>query len=160
VYQDADLDTARREVAVESIEVDGDSILVNVGFTFLDQHFTRPTIRISAQGIAELRDGQREPVWLLRGPFRIGTKWEGTESYKPYPLKRNAYELTVTRTISAIEWVDVPAGRFWAVRVNSVLIFDSKPVRVSRWYAPDVGLIKEDDGRNETVLRSFVPGER
>ena len=48
---------------------------------------------------------------------------------------------------SAVEDVDVPAGRFRAVRVEMELtvqngMFLDPPQRYTQWYDPDVGLVK------------------
>jgi hypothetical protein len=59
------------------------------------------------------------------------------------------------------EVVEVPAGKFTAVRVDSVYSADGEESTMSRWFAPNVGLVKmvHGGGSRTTVLKSFTPGK-
>jgi len=70
----------------------------------------------------------------------------------------------VVRTVGMIEDVEVPAGKFHAVRVES-----EEPVgkeltqKTTTWYAPGVGWVKMvlqfGDAKEVKVLKSFAPGK-
>ena len=56
--------------------------------------------------------------------------------------------------------MEVPAGKFKAVRVEQVVHFTfafGEPYRQTDWYAPGVGLIKTVAGQSVTTLKSFTP---
>jgi hypothetical protein len=60
--------------------------------------------------------------------------------------------------------VEVPAGKFRAVRLEiAVTAINGEKVpaiRLTGWYAPEVGLVKMNRGTEWTrVLKSFTPGK-
>jgi hypothetical protein len=57
--------------------------------------------------------------------------------------------------------VEVPAGKSTAIRVDLVYSADGEESTVSRWFAPNVGLVKmvNGGGSRTTVLKSFTPGK-
>ncbi|HJZ92567.1 MAG TPA: hypothetical protein VKE40_16950 [Gemmataceae bacterium] len=120
----------------------------------------RSTILVSGTGVAEWCDDGAKPVWRLCGPVKPGAKWQNEEFYRPNPGRRTQHLVTVDRSVGAIEWVTVPAGRFRAARVDSVFTCNGEIKRGSHWYAPGVGLVKKDDGRSVIVLCSFTRGQK
>jgi hypothetical protein len=104
------------------------------------------TIAVSSEGlfrVAANGDVLAKPILLLKTPPKVGTKWE---------LDGGA-QYTVTKE----EEVEVPAGKFQAVRVESVA-GDSK---TTLWFAPNVGLIKmATEGSDRVqVLKEFKAGK-
>jgi hypothetical protein len=62
-----------------------------------------------------------------------------------------------TWTVGEWEWVEVPAGRFRAVRVDWDRQRDAEEEwRVTRWYAPGVGMVKERNAGHLRVLVAFT----
>jgi DUF3108-like len=61
------------------------------------------------------------------------------------------------------EEVEVPAGRFKAVRVEQVEEVRGRPTRAEEWYAPGVGLVRRVSHqgaiRQVVELQSFTPGK-
>jgi len=62
--------------------------------------------------------------------------------------------------VAGVEEVEVPAGRFRAVRVEWDRDHPRSPdFRTTIWYAPGVGEVKVAlDGKPWTVLKAFSPG--
>ncbi len=89
------------------------------------------------------------PLPLLQGPIRVGTTWE---------IKTKGAE--GTGSIAALESIEVPAGKFEAVRVEIAQAFGGRPRTLKAWYARGVGLLKMTDGdRVIWLLKSFTPGK-
>ncbi|WP_439625636.1 TapB family protein [Gemmata sp.] len=102
------------------------------------------------------------PYCLLKVPCKKGDTWENDCSN----------DLSIqqwVRTVIGTEEVEVPAGKFTAIRVRSVLV--SKPrqqgglcmpgldISSEEWYAPGVGVVKVDRSglAPNWVLKSFTP---
>jgi hypothetical protein len=93
------------------------------------------------------------PVCLLRLPARPGDTWEC----------KLVSRTRVSRTVRGVEKVEVPAGTFEAVVVDSEVTYgDGSTARATSWYAPGVGRVKQSYGgpvaRTE-VMKSFTPGK-
>jgi len=104
------------------------------------------TIAVSDEGLFRVAVNGKElakPIPLLKTPPKVGTKWA---------LDSGA-EYRVTKE----EEVEVPAGKFMAVRVE--LSSGESPTIL--WFAPADGLIKMDGGRGEqvTALKEYKPGK-
>jgi hypothetical protein len=141
------------EDRVEKVEATGDQVRVTtarrtpVGLTI------RTTLNVSAAGVTRLpRTGsdREDPFPLLQLPAKVGDRWSPTDGL--------AY-----RVAAVDEAVEVPAGRFKAVRVEVEFEGATVPVRQAFWYAPGVGLVKETGEFNgetrEVALKSFAPGK-
>jgi hypothetical protein len=103
------------------------------------------TIAVSDEGLSRVAVNGKDldrPVLLLKTPPKVGTKWE----------LAGGGEYRVTKE----EEVEVPAGKFKAVRVE---VSGGESTTVL-WFAPAVGLIKMDGGGGEqvTVLKEFKAG--
>jgi hypothetical protein len=61
------------------------------------------------------------------------------------------------------EEVEVPAGKFKALRVEAEQELGANVFKSTLWYAPGVGLVKSVTNTNGTervqVLKSFTPGK-
>jgi hypothetical protein len=103
-------------------------------------------ISVTKEGLFRVAfDGEslEKPIPLLKMPAKVGTKWE---------LDGGA-----TYTITKEEEVEVPAGKFPAIRVESV----SGTSKTLLWFAPNVGLIKmQSEGSDRVhVLKEFKAGK-
>ncbi|MBP3956288.1 hypothetical protein J8F10_13440 [Gemmata sp. G18] len=118
---------------------------------------------VSPRGIflIEGPEGTRKPpTCLLQCPVQADTKW--SIEYTGRPNDTNIYRATLK--ITGTEDVTVPAGKYAAVRVEAKIsaFAGDKPVYESNsttWYAPGIGVVKQE-GRGWTKeLKSFTPGK-
>jgi hypothetical protein len=98
------------------------------------------------------------PVWLIKNPVKAGEAWDFQTS-GPAVVEGKG-----TRRVVGVETVEVPAGKFTAVRVEEDFtgIFNGKPIdrfRQTVWFAPGVGIVQSDFEGIKTVLKSFTPGK-
>jgi hypothetical protein len=108
---------------------------------------------VSTEGlffVENLRHGlkPKSPASLLSLKHRPGEEW--TDSLHGYAHKA-----------SEPEWIDVPAGRFKAIRVEQSVDSDGQRGKNTFWYAEGVGLVKVEQFYvlRPTVLKSFDPGK-
>lgn len=128
---------------------------------FVDAAFPEDQFEVSNHGIAALVIGGtplREPVFHLRLPAKAGETWVAEEQ-----VVGDVVFSRRTFTTGPEEEVEVPAGKFRAIRVDVTTPHGAS----SNWYAPGVGLVKTvlktSDGRESApiqALRSFVPANR
>jgi hypothetical protein len=112
--------------------------------------------RLTESGVERLRSGDTAyaaPVPLLRLPAKAGDTWEWTH---PISKTKRSYK-TVKEEV-----VEVPAGKFKAVRVETVIDDEGT---YTDWYAPGLGNIKREVsrpllGNGVRVLKSFTPGKK
>jgi hypothetical protein len=125
------------------------------------RHQSSKTIRVSADGLFELENDHGKydpPGCMLKLPFKADDRWKG------YLLPRNRDPACVNIAVTE-EKVEVPAGTFTAIRVDTEVTRDGKTRTLyTHWYAPDVGLVKYDTGnfignRGVMVLKAFKLGE-
>jgi hypothetical protein len=100
------------------------------------------TISVTNEGLFRVAiDGEKleKPIPLLKMPAKVGTKWEldGGTKY----------------AVTKEEEVEVPAGKFQAIRVES----GAGTSKTTLWFAPGVGLIKmASEGSDRVqVLKEF-----
>jgi len=103
-------------------------------------------IAVTDEGLFRVAVNGKEfakPIQLLKTPPKVGTKWELDGGAR--------YEVTKE------EDVEVPAGKFKAVRVEQV----NGGTTTTLWFAPTVGLVKMAVGGSAqvTVLKEFKPGK-
>ncbi len=120
--------------------------LVTVSHTIGEQSFESHRYEVSGAGLSvvamDKRDGRFVPIQpdvLLKLPVKPGQRWEGV----------NADGLKYVRTTKGIEKVKTPAGEHDAIRVDGELAAPDirgavGTVLVSSWYAPGVGLVREN----------------
>jgi hypothetical protein len=104
------------------------------------------TIAVSGDGLIQVAlngEALAKPSMLLKTPLKAGTKWESNAGGR--------YEATKE------EEVEVPAGRFRAVRVELV----QGDRKMTLWFAPGVGQIKTVEAGSDRVhvLKEFKPGK-
>jgi uncharacterized protein DUF3108 len=112
-------------------------------------------VKVSAKGVAliELYGTKFDPLlWELQLPAKVGSEWN-------YERASDGGKYFDVRVIQGVETVKVPAGRFKAVKVVRTRTLDNRQIGV-RWYAPEVGLVKSEYGKDTKVLKSFTPGKK
>lgn len=106
-------------------------------------------IAVGAEGLSRVEsDGQPldKPALLLKLPAKAGTTWDHEGG-------------GATHTVVGEEEVEVPAGKYKAVRVD--LAAKGSESKTSLWFAPAVGLVKmsHSDSDRVQVLKAFTPGK-
>jgi hypothetical protein len=150
---------------VMKVEHKGDTLVVTVGRELKGVVSPVSKLEVSEKGVTRTGTGEHEmptPRPLLKLPAKPGDQWT-------YELRApdGAEQPRTTYTVGKEEEVEVPAGKFKAIRVDSMMTLpggaDQPTIRGSAWHAPGVGLIKsvsDAGGRERTqVLKSFAPGK-
>jgi hypothetical protein len=154
VYKSGKTEWVEQVTAVE--EKDG-AWVVTIGDVVGDKVTPSYKRLVSPNGLFTGPGGLKEvrfALTLLKLPAKPRDEWEWARD------KGGAMICTVVGT----EVVEVPAGKFRAVRVESTLRNgeDTEPVQTG-WFAPGVGQVKlvlwGGDGELSTVLKSFTPGK-
>ena len=113
---------------------------------------------VSAKGVYSVGEGDAalgSPVCFLRLPFKKGETWEAAHKLdgETYPTKYTA---------AGEEEVEVPAGKFRCLRIESEYVFKGATCTRTCWMAPRCGMVKKVDAGmgyvGTTVLKSFTPG--
>lgn len=115
---------------------------------------------VSAKGLSRLTfagEPAAEPLPLLKVGVRPGDTWKSEQ-------KSTGGAATVTYTMGKEEEVEVPAGKFKAIRVNSTVEQKGSVTQNSYWYAVGVGAVKlvtisSKGSEVTTVMKSFTPGK-
>jgi hypothetical protein len=112
---------------------------------------------VTAGGVAVRSAGGGKPIPRLKVGEKAGTTWEAEEQVSPKVARK------VTFTAGDEEEVEVPAGKFKAVRVDSEFEEGGVKQRASTWFAPGVGQVKYALNANGTTLteelKEFTPGK-
>jgi hypothetical protein len=120
---------------------------------------TLPTVEVSAAGVYRVarKDGGK-PVPVLKLPAKVGDSWSSSES-----AEGKATVSSTHRVAALDEEVEVPAGKFKAIRLETTIDIDGRMLKkTTTWYAPGVGMVKTvDSGETErtVVLKAFKPGK-
>jgi hypothetical protein len=97
----------------------------------------RVSSRVTSQTSA---DGNRQPTSAfgppLKLPVKVGESWTKDADPKQQLPSQSSYKVV------KVEDVEVPAGTFKALRVETTLTRDDFPINSVWWYAPGVGLVK------------------
>ena len=92
----------------------------------------------TADGIFRHRNNGQEiapPICLLKYPVKAGSKWEG-----PITVGKDAGNYTAEATE---EDVEVPAGKFKAVKVVIALESNKQKINTTYWFVKDLGFVKQ-----------------
>lgn len=114
---------------------------------------------LNLRGLYELR-GQTLTLVEADNPHLAGLAWVTYARPGYQHLPGGPMYGWAVYTAFGPEVVEVPAGRFAAIRVEQESSpFADKAVKSTSWYAPGVGLVKKvhPDGSAQ-VLKSFTPG--
>ena len=156
-------DESGRERAYEvtKVEAKGAETVVTVEDTTNGIPFEK--VSVSPKGVYRVGFSTYtiEPACVLRFPLKEGDTWEHENTPQP-GLSVQAY----TAAVGKAEEVEVPAGKFKAVRVDIVMTSRNgqpldPPERYTTWHAPEVGLVKTTrNGKPVRVLKAFTAGKR
>jgi hypothetical protein len=99
------------------------------------------------------------PYRLLKLPAQEGETWEVESPATPgNPARKFKY------TTGKEEEIEVPAGKFKAIRVEMENEINGTVLRTTYWHAPGAGMVKivshDQRGERVQVLKSVVPGKR
>jgi hypothetical protein len=147
---------------VTKVEVKDNAFQVTVRRSNVGPGGADSTFEVSTKGVTRMKLGTRETVSpLLRLPAKAGDTWTFERQPLPGAAFLNAKQIY---TMGGEEDLDVPAGKFRAVRVEmESFVEDEKRASATAWYAPGVGLVKSVTklGANERtqVLKSYKPGK-
>lgn len=134
---------------VTAAERAGGAVLVTVRREDSGTVVGQDKLLVSGEGVFRVAaTGQRldPPVCLVRLP--VPARWAVTGG-----------GVTGTCAARRVEAVDVPAGRFEAVRVDGVYTVHGTAATSTEWYAPGVGVVRQETGVGSTLrLVSFTPG--
>jgi len=116
---------------------------------------------ISEKGVSRIATSGRVlpvPIPLLNLTTKPGDTW----TYEPDTGGGGPARMTTYR-MGKEEDVEVPAGKFKAVRVESEQQLGANVYKATLWYAPGVGLVKSvsisGDTERTQVLKSYTPGK-
>jgi hypothetical protein len=166
VYESRSGDTATEYTeTVTKVEAKDGAFIVSVGREYKTDVKSFSRMQVSDKGLVRIGTGDRDlpvPVPMLKLAAKPGDTW----SYEP-AVPEGVAKRTVTYTMGKEEEIEVPAGKFKALRVEMSqtipgAVVESVP-RTTYWYAPGVGLVKSATnagGKERTVmLKSFTPGK-
>jgi hypothetical protein len=138
-----------------------DGLMVAVEYRYGAETKPRRTMRFRATDagvyLVEYNGRTFAPERLVKLPVRAGDAWESSFAGRT--------DASFSSTTAKEEEVEVPAGKFRAVRIESVFKGKGFTLKTTDWYARGVGLVKStsiaDYGENEVkVLKSFTPGKK
>jgi hypothetical protein len=103
-------------------------------------------------------DVQSKPIPILKAGVRKGQSWGFVQEGPGQKLATPS-----TYTYGGVEEVEVPAGKFTALRVDSEGTAGVVTRNQSSWYAPGIGRVKSEirEGKEKQVivLKEFTPGK-
>jgi hypothetical protein len=147
--------TKKENVAtVVAAEKQGELVVVRIRYRIEDVFDSSEIVSVGKDGIYRhaVADSLFDPhVCLLKLPVKVGEKWRTD-------FTAGDHKSTGTRVVEAVEEVEVPAGKFRAVRVKHEYKDNDTPRKQTLWYAPNVGVVKHAYGDNRPrvdVLKSF-----
>ncbi len=132
------------KVLSDEKQADGTSLyLVETLSTFQPIHdwYSKPSGQVLMHRIAypknEALKADYQPVKLyLKNPLSVGTSWE----WKGKGMM--GVEIEESSRVTGSEMVEVPAGKFQAMKVETKVIQGGTPVTKTYWFANWVGLVK------------------
>jgi hypothetical protein len=162
-YRTADGAVVREEVRTRTVtavqRTDGEVVVTTREEAEAGADPVTETYRVSSRGVFQVGRGTAvfdPPQCCLPRPAKAGATWED--------IVPGEAPVTVKCTSAGEEEVEVPAGKFQAVRVERAIELPGK-ARMTTWEAPGLGTVKIrawDSGGSEVtqVLKSFTPGKR
>jgi hypothetical protein len=155
--------TSEMTEAVTAADPKDGAVVVTVSRTYQGETIEYMRVAVTDLGLRRLSVGGRDlPAdrWLVKAPVKAGDTWT-VELDNPPPGRP---PVKMTFTVRGEEEVEVPAGKFKAVRVDAALDEARASAPVSSWYAPGVGLVKSVSkvGKDDRVqvLKSFAAGKK
>jgi hypothetical protein len=123
---------------IAKIETIDNVALARLEASIMDNIVASEHLRVTEEGVFRYRSNGQEfspPLCFLKYPVKPGAKWEG--EYKV------GNETTKYLAETQEETVEVPAGKFKAIKVTMRLESMGQVVHTSYWFVPDVGFVKQ-----------------
>ena len=142
--------------AVEKNEKDGSTVVTITQVREGGKEYPHEKLSVSRCGLLWLENSSPfdTPVWLIKNPAKAGDMWNFETS------GAGIVEGKGTMRVAGVETVEVPAGKFTAVRVEEKFAAKSGDRYCQTfWYAPGVGVVQRDFEGFKSVLKSFTPGK-
>jgi hypothetical protein len=147
---------------VTKVEKKDGALLVSVSRDRRVGESAASTFAVSEKGVIQITTAGQDlpvPIPLLKLPAKLGDTW----TYEPN-TPAGAPQRKTTYTMGKVEEIEVPAGKFKALRVESETdLGDGRMARSTLWYASGVGLVKSvsDIGGTERtqILKAFTRGK-
>jgi len=140
VYQHGGGDAAPEEiVSVTKVEETDGAVLVTIARAMKGKPAKNSKARIDDRGVFWLEIGSRSidpPICVLATPVTRGKTWEDAIKLSGEDTAKTKY------VIGTEEEIEVPAGRFRAIRVDVDSEINGEHNMGVEWHAPDVGLVK------------------
>jgi hypothetical protein len=148
--------TTEHSDVVTAVEKKDGALRVKIGRLRGGETTPYADLEVSEKGLVRHMAGGNplaKPVPCLKLPHKVGETWEEPE----------ATGGKTTYTVGKAEEVEVPAGKYRAIRIDSVTDQVGSSYKAACWYAPGVGLVKmvADTGGTKfsQLLKSFTPGK-
>lgn len=147
-----------RVEVVTAVEARRGATRVKVGSETGGQMLNQRWFEVSPTGLSlvgSLGGDLTSPLLLLRLPHAAGNKWA------PVLAGEQWGRAVGSATADGPEAVTVPAGTFRAIRVRLELPYiDGRrgKARSTTWYAPGVGVVKNETDEKVEVLKAFTHG--
>jgi len=146
---------------VTKVEYKGDTVIVSVGRESKGVDLPNSQVEVSKKGVIQIAIGNRklrDPWPMLKLPAKPGDQWTFESEG---PAGSGAFKTTCT--LGKEEEVEVPAGKFKAIRVDAVATLPGETtMQASAWFAPGIGVVKSVSNvagfEHTQVLKSFTPG--
>jgi hypothetical protein len=150
---------------ITKLEYKGDTVIVFVEREVKGVVQPNAQVEVSEKGVVQIGIGERklaDPRPMLKLPAKPRDQWT-FESEGP----AGAGRFKTTCTVGKEEEVEVPAGKFRAIRVDCVTTLPGAAshltIEGSAWFAPRVGIVKHVSNiagvERTQVLKSFTPGK-
>ena len=156
------LDGEARQDKIETVtgvESTESGVIVTMSLVAGDRRVFHSKAEVSRSGVKMLKGSTTEgtfPGYMIQLPAKPGETWDA--EYKIGEISGK-----ITHTIKKNELLEVPAGKFLCVRVDSEITGFELKARKTRWYAVRFGLVKEVSvvANIETtqILKSFEAGK-
>ncbi len=130
------------KVLSEEKEASGTNLFLMETFSTLPIHdwYSKPAGQVLVHRVAYPKNAmtaEYQPVKLyLKNPLAIGAAWE----WKGKGMM--GIDIQESNRVTGVETVDVPAGKFQAMKVETKVIQAGVPVTKTYWFANWVGLVK------------------
>jgi hypothetical protein len=126
---------------------------------------------VTDEGVSRVSQGvveSKEPVPLLKLGVKVGDKWEVEEVVAIGPRgpdgSPRSITAKVTYTAGNEEEVEVPVGKFKAMKVEREFTRRGLTTKSTTWYAARVGVVKTEssmaDRKLIAALKEFMPGKQ
>jgi hypothetical protein len=155
VYLDGDAD---REYVVSGAEQNKSSDATIVTISEVNGENQKPwrAMAVSRRGLVWLEASGSafdEPIWVLRCPVVVNDEL-------PYRAFGSGVAVCEgTMKVVGFEEVEVPAGKFSAVRVEDAFTLGGRKHCWTYWFVQEVGFVRYDFNSTKMVLKSFKPGK-